>query len=547
MNEAPRVTIAGGGVAGLTAALRLAERGYRVKLYEQKPTLGGNLGSRRVDGGYLDVYPHMYLNWYHNFWRLLADAGVERRKRFAPVPKVGQLERGQFPRFTELTDMYSASHMFDNLFSGVGPAADMFVYGYASVDLLAERLNPMMNVHGMTLNSFLRTRPYMTERAAAAYDSFVTTVWAVSSKLVSAADYRRFLEYSVAEPSPDLWLARGPAGREVIDPITVALEAAGAELSCSVQVTGVSCTNGRVDRIALQRTEFDPASQTWIGTGEQWTDEVDELILALPPTALARVVRAGDPGRRLVDAAPELAGVSHLRAQNIPILNLYFTRRLASIPAEPVGLFGSRLALAFTDISQVWDGDQFGNRTVLAASASDPDWLAGPTREDDGLAIVEELAKYLDFEAGASWGDSNDVDWERTRYDPNLDSLLFVNETGSEDWRPAADCEELANVAFAGDFCRGRIGMATIEAGVTSGLEAAGVIVQRRGFGDPVQIAEPSSLPAALYLWLLYAWAPYAAAAKAWSMGSDCKSNAPSLLRRLLTPTGPYGAQRRDS
>lgn len=32
MSEKPRVTVVGGGLAGLTAALRLAERGYRVKL-----------------------------------------------------------------------------------------------------------------------------------------------------------------------------------------------------------------------------------------------------------------------------------------------------------------------------------------------------------------------------------------------------------------------------------------------------------------------------------------------------------------------------------
>jgi len=38
MTQVPHVTIAGGGVGGLTAALRLAERGYRVKLYEQTST-----------------------------------------------------------------------------------------------------------------------------------------------------------------------------------------------------------------------------------------------------------------------------------------------------------------------------------------------------------------------------------------------------------------------------------------------------------------------------------------------------------------------------
>ena len=92
MTATPKVTIAGGGIAGMTTALRLAERGYRVKLYEQKSMLGGNLATRTlVNGGLLDVYPHMYVSWYRNFWRLLEDVGVDRSKRFTRFRKVKQL------------------------------------------------------------------------------------------------------------------------------------------------------------------------------------------------------------------------------------------------------------------------------------------------------------------------------------------------------------------------------------------------------------------------------------------------------------------------
>ena len=42
-----KVTVAGGGLAGITVALRLAERGHQVKLYESKPALGGNIGVAR--------------------------------------------------------------------------------------------------------------------------------------------------------------------------------------------------------------------------------------------------------------------------------------------------------------------------------------------------------------------------------------------------------------------------------------------------------------------------------------------------------------------
>ena len=97
------MTVAGGGLAGLTAALRLAQRGYRVKLYEQKPILGGDLGSRaRPDGVNLDVYPHMYLSWYQNFWRLLEEVtGEERDARFRPFRTVKQLRRGRVPEVHE--------------------------------------------------------------------------------------------------------------------------------------------------------------------------------------------------------------------------------------------------------------------------------------------------------------------------------------------------------------------------------------------------------------------------------------------------------------
>ncbi len=541
MSGAPRVTIAGGGIAGLTAALRLAERGYRVKVYEQKPYFGGDLGSRPgADGVELDVYPHMYGAWYHNFWRLIEGVtGVERAQLFAPYSSVKQLRRGDFPRFTTLTDLYSPLHMFQNLFSGAGPVADMFVFGYSTVDLLAERRNRTMLPDDVTVGGFLNARPYMTERAAAAVDSFITNVWAIPSYLVSAEDYRTYLEYCLVDHDPAFWLARGSAYRQVIEPLTTALKAAHVELVPSVQVTGVSSRGGRVVQIGLQETRFDQASGTWVGGRKRWSEDVDELILAVTAPGLSRIVREGRRGGRVVDADPRIAELSRLHAQAIPLFHVYFNRKLRDIPVPPVGLFESRLALAFTDISQTWtDTEQFGGRTVLALSSSDPFGLPGTGPRDDAMAMLRELAEYLDFDAGEEWGESREIDWDRSRYESNADAQLFVNEAGTDAWRPAATCPGLANLSFAGDFCRNRIGMTTIESAVTTGLEAAQAIVARRG-GEPVEITEPRSRPGLIYVWLRYAWAPYAASAKAWSAGSD-------LVRQALSGLG-WLSQRLES
>ena len=546
MSERPRVTVAGGGLAGLTAALRLAERGYQVKLYEQKPWLGGDLASRPAPGVELDVYPHMYLSWYHNFWRLLEDAtGDDRSERFREVEGVKQLRRDEFPRFTGLTDTYSPRHLIQNLFSGMGSPADMLVYAYAGIDLLAERLNPTMRLDNVSLTGFLQARPYMTEDAAKAFDSFITTVWAIPSYLTSAEDYQTYLGYSMVDHTPPFWLANGSALRQVIGPITRALEAHGAEIVREVQVSGVSCTDGRVTEVRLQKAEFDEGSDTWMGVGDERHEEIDELVLAVPPDVLLRLIRAGARGTRLIDAEPKLAEVSRLRSQRIPILHLYFKQKLKHIPIEPVGLYDSKYALAFTDISQTWeDVAGFAGRTVLSLSASDPFGLPGTADpHDDAYAMLAELAEYLDFDAGGGWGESNAIDWELTRFEPNSDAELFVNETGTDVWRPAAAFDAIENVAFAGDFCANRIGMTTIESAVTTGLQAAHAIVKRRGVGAPVEVTEPDAGSGLTYVWLRYAGAPYAAVAKAWSTGSDWAGR----LRHLLTPARPPARQRRES
>src|SRR3954447_22610046 len=392
----PQVTVAGGGLAGMSAALRLAQRGYQVKLYEQKSMLGGNLASRPTHGGgELDVYPHMFLSWYHNFWRLLDDSGVDRDTAFTPMSSVKQLQRGDYPRFTGLTDGYSPRYVIQNLFSGVGPPADMFVFWYGTIDLLAERLNPTMLLEDVSVTGFMQARPYMTERAAKACDNFITMVWAIPSYLASAEDYRTYLAYSVTSYDPPCLLANGPALDQVIGPLTTALENANVEIHREVQLTSVSCTNGRATEIGLQPATFDPHTYTWIADGAEWTEPVDELVLAVPPVALSGVVRNGTPGHRLVEAVPQLAELARLRSQRIPIVHVYFNRKLRPVPREPVGLYDSRLALAFTDISQAWSGvPGFSDHTVLSVSASDSYGLPGTGAKDDGYAIVRELAEY---------------------------------------------------------------------------------------------------------------------------------------------------------
>ena len=87
--SAVRVAIAGGGIAGLSAALRLAQRGYAVTLYEDKPWLGGNLSSYLDPKSqtYHDVFPHMFSNFYVNFWDIAENELGLTRDDSPPAPE----------------------------------------------------------------------------------------------------------------------------------------------------------------------------------------------------------------------------------------------------------------------------------------------------------------------------------------------------------------------------------------------------------------------------------------------------------------------------
>jgi protoporphyrinogen oxidase len=88
------VGIVGGGILGMTAALRLAQQGVKVALFERAPDLGGLVGSFPLGEERVDRFYHVILPSDHRVIGLAEEVGLGDRFRFRPT-KVGFYDDGR--------------------------------------------------------------------------------------------------------------------------------------------------------------------------------------------------------------------------------------------------------------------------------------------------------------------------------------------------------------------------------------------------------------------------------------------------------------------
>ena len=530
------VAIVGGGVAGLTCALRLSKRGYKVTLYEKTPVLGGNLSSEPANGMYYDVYPHLFCDWYVNFWQIVeGDLGIKRDVAFEPQMGVKVVQHpdaeptvssrpaasapaGKTPEerpiYQELKNATSLRNMWGNLFSGVESPPDMFLLGFTFLDLASQPFDSSKILERQTVDGFLYSRRYANERCAELLDMILMEIWSIPSDDTSAAAYKDFVRPGLRFSSrmPFAWLLRGSLEEMLIAPWRRTLIDCGCDIKTEFEVTGIELASD-------QKVELTLKDQT----KREQTIAYPNVVLAVPATELAKLVKTGHPKKRIVDRVSHLSELQRLQMARILVVTVYFTEQLPNIPRETVGLVGSKGYLTFLDISQLWTNlSRKDQPTVLVLAASDAYAYPSDHGKEWAYEMITELARYLPaVKPGAGWttgtAANSNIDYSRSYFQEKYCRRLFLNDVDTDRWQPRASYPDLPGVFFAGDFCVNEVKMATVEGTVISGLEAAGAVqMQAEGRSD-ISVALGRAPSVAQLLAMKLGLLPVAYGAAAWS------------------------------
>ena len=115
-----KIGIIGGGVAGMTAAYRLIERGHNVSLYETSPYLGGLVRTFDVGGGRLEAFYHHVFSTDTTIVKLIEELGLGDKMAWIDS-KVDFLHGGKLYNFVTPGDLlaFKPVPFFDRIRMGL--------------------------------------------------------------------------------------------------------------------------------------------------------------------------------------------------------------------------------------------------------------------------------------------------------------------------------------------------------------------------------------------------------------------------------------------
>ncbi|WP_207588138.1 FAD-dependent oxidoreductase [Halomontanus rarus] len=526
-----RVTILGGGVAGLSAAHELAERGYEVTVYERNERFGGKArsfpGPADSDGHPLPAEHgfRFFPGFYRHVTDTMARTPVSSEGSDGSRSETGAGAETRTRAKTVADHLVSTEQMLQAVTDG-----DSRIMTTDRPRTLAEwrdRLGSLFagpHVPPDESAFFVdRLLTLLTSCEARWDEEYERTPWweFVNAGAMSEG-YQKFLAYGVTQSlvamRPEVSSTRtigriylqmirglfddrvhadrlldGPTNDVWIDPWIDYLRELGVTLHANATVTGLECEGGHVTGVTLVHERDGRTNEKRV--------ESDYYVLAVPVDVARRLVTP-----TLEAAAPALADLDRIETAWMNGLQFYLVEDVPTVRGHGV-YYDSPWALTSISQRQFWSafdrydggGDVEGILSVIVSEWDEPGIVYGkPARECTEAELVtevwEQLKRHLNREKTVLTDDllvDTFVDPALT-YDGEAETLtndepLLINTVGTRQYRPPADTA-VPNLVLAGDYVRTETDLASMEAANEAARRAVNAILDREGDGDRCEL-----------------------------------------------------------
>ncbi|MGH3478294.1 MAG: FAD-dependent oxidoreductase [Pseudonocardiaceae bacterium] len=546
-----RAVVLGGGIAGMTAAHELAERGFEVVVLERREAAGGKARSIEVPPGGLgerapgtipEAPPEASIPWvpgehgfrfFPGFYKHVIDSmrrtpigeGRSVRDSLVNTTRVGLTQYTQpmfelparFPRTP--SDAFTVLHNLLLAFSPVSGLSpdDLAHFGARTWQFLTSSPERRLAEYELIswwdfIGAESRSQAYQKFLAI----GFTRSLVAAQAKMASArtvGDMFVQLQLTILDPLATAGTSDrvldGPTSQVWIDPWKRWLESLGVDFRTSVEVKGIQCDRRRITGVVAERD------------GRAELIEGDYYVCAVP---LERAVPLISP--EILAADPSLESLSTL-APNVEWMNgvQFYLRR--DVPMVHGHMLHIDTEWALTSVSQVqfWRPemvDRYANLEFNGVISTDvSDWdapgLSGRladecSPEEVAAEVWEQLKRSVNTPGVDVLDDDNLCGWfldpaiipdpARPGRLANLEPLL-VNYVDTWRLRPEA-VTAIPNLFLAADYVRTYTDLATMEAANEAGRRAVNGILDAEGYSGAYCGVWPLEEPVVLEPWRAY-------------------------------------------
>ncbi|MEU8894954.1 FAD-dependent oxidoreductase [Nocardia sp. NPDC048505] len=505
----PSVAVLGGGVAGLTAAHELAERGFQVTVYERR-ALGGKARSVPVpgsgSGGRPDLPGEHGFRFFPGFYQHIPD--TMRR-----IPFAGNAN-GVWNNLVTVSEARFARSGGDDFRLPLGRRARVEPTPEAFQETVGAALSTAMKMPAaeglyfanrlLVFNSSSDARRFGQWEHMSWFDyvgghrrshefralisrALTSIMVAAKENLASVRTIGNMGEQFLGNPfevGNDGALDRvlnGPTNAAWIDPWTRRLAELGVRFAMGAEVRGLDVRDRRITAARIAEG------------GALRTVAADYFVVALPAEQ-ARALWSPD----VLAVRPDLAAMDQLFVDWMAGIQFYL-RTPSTISKGHTAYVDAPWSLTSISQNQLWTSklSGFGDGSVqdcLSVDISDwntPGILYGkPAKECTHQEIAREVWAQMRAHVGDalredalhSWFLDPGITWQGGR-NANADPLL-INTAGSWDHRPEPH-GALENLFLAGDYVRTNVDLATMEGANESARAAVNALLDVAGSNAP--------------------------------------------------------------